>query len=111
MTISATHTVVKSRPVTRRFGAGLFRFTPYAVTAPGFTEPSDEDRAAAALMFADTEPDYDQLAGEATYLAAVSALTPPPAYCRSCGQPAGVNRDGWCDACDDAISRFTDSRY
>jgi hypothetical protein len=54
----------KSARLDRPFGAGLFRFTPYAVTAPGFTEPSDEDRAAAALMFADSEPDYDQLAGE-----------------------------------------------
>jgi hypothetical protein len=36
-----------------RFGAGLFRVTPYAVTAPGFVEPTDEDRAAVRQLFAD----------------------------------------------------------
>lgn len=32
----------------RPFGQGILRFVPFAVTAPGFIEPSDEDRAWAA---------------------------------------------------------------
>jgi hypothetical protein len=115
MTISATHIVVKSRPVSLRFGAGLFRFSTYAATAAGFVEPSDEDRAAVGQMFADyhsdPEPDWNKRAGEAAYLDNVSSLTPPPGYCKSCRRPAEVNTDGWCDVCDDAIARFTDSRY
>jgi hypothetical protein len=115
MTISAAHTVVTSRAVTRRFGADLFSFFTYAVTATRFVEPSDEDRAAVGQMFADyhtePEPDGDTLAGEAAYLDAVSSLTPPLGYCKSCGRPAEVNADGWCDDCDNAIAKFTDSRY
>jgi hypothetical protein len=42
----------------------------------------------------------------------MSALTPPPVVCRSCGQVVeSVNRYDWCDACDDMIDRFTDSKY
>jgi hypothetical protein len=51
---AARHT---ARPVAS-FGAGLLRFVPFAVTAPGFAEPSDADRAAVGQMFADdAEPD------------------------------------------------------
>lgn len=75
MTIAATHTVVKSAPVARRFGQGLLRFVPAAVTAPGFVEPSEDDRRAAAAMFGrdDDGIPYDVLAGEAAYIDAVSA--------------------------------------
>jgi hypothetical protein len=88
-------------------------FNSYAVLARGFVEPSDEDRTALGQLFADdqAEPDWDTLAGEAAYVNAVSSLTPPPGFCRSCGQSVEVNRDGWCDTCDDAIARFIDSRY
>jgi hypothetical protein len=69
----------------RPFGASLFRFTPYAITAPGLVEPSDEDRAAVGQLFADdqAEPDRDTLAGEAAYVNAVSLLAPPPGFCWS----------------------------
>jgi hypothetical protein len=91
------------------FGSGLVRYVAFAVTAPGFVEPSDEDRAWAAREFADgPEPDYDTLAGEATALAAMEALSPPPAgTCRSCGQPVDSPSDVYCDACDDAGTEAT----
>jgi hypothetical protein len=108
-TIAATHTVVKSRPANRIFGHGLVRFVAFAVVAPGFVEPSDEDKAAAAAMFADgPESDYDLLAGEAAFLASCDALSPPPAgICRSCGQPAEGLTYGYCFACDDAGTEAT----
>ena len=83
----------------RPFGSGILRFIPLS---RGF-EPSDADRAAAAQMFADaTEPDWDRLAGEAAYIAASEALTPPPSTrCRSCGELAEVNAVGRCDDCDE----------
>jgi hypothetical protein len=101
-TIAATHTVVKSRPATGRFGAGILRFVPMS---RGF-EPSDEDRRAAAQMFGDaSEPDYDLLAGEAAFLASMEALSPPPAgFCLSCGEPAEAL---YCDACDAAGTEAT----
>ena len=84
------------------FGAGLVRFVPFAVTAPGYVEPSDADKSAAAAMFADAEPDFDMLAGEAAFIASSEALTSPPATrCRSCGELADVNAVGYCDRCDD----------
>ena len=44
------------------------------------SSPAMTDKAAAASMFADAdEPDYDMLAGEAAFIAASEALTPPPA--------------------------------
>ena len=112
-TIAATHTVVKSRPATGRFGAGLFRFNHYAVTAPGFVEPSDDDRAAVGALFADeSEPDYDAMAAEAEWYRQCESLTPPPGVCRSCGEPAeDLNRSGWCDRCDAMIDAHTDSKY
>ena len=89
------------------FGSGLFRFVAFAVTAAGYAEPSDADRAAAATMFTG-EPDYDQLAGEAAYLDSCAALTPPPVeVCRSCGELAEISRAGYCDACDDAGTEAT----
>ena len=41
------------------------------MVAPDFVEPSDEDKATAAAMFADDsepEPDLDTLAGEAAFM-------------------------------------------
>jgi hypothetical protein len=94
------------------FGAGLLRFVPFAVTAPGFVEPSDSDRAAVGLMFADDDeptPDYDLLAGEAAAIDAMGDMT--PLICLACNQPAEwLTRDGWCDACDDMITRHVE-RY
>jgi hypothetical protein len=83
------------------FGAGLNFFVPLAVVAEGFVEPTDEDKAAVAQMFADgPEPEWD-MAGEAAFVDAMSALTPPPAdVCRSCGQAAEVDRDGLCFNCE-----------
>jgi hypothetical protein len=102
---STRHT---SRPAAP-FGAGLTRFVAFAVTAPGFVDPSDEDKAAAAAMFArDDEPDYDLFAGEAAFLASCEAMTPPPVgHCRSCGQPSEALSYGLCDACDDAGTEAT----
>jgi hypothetical protein len=101
MTIAVTHTVVKTRPADRRFGAGLLAFVPFAVTYPDHFEPSDADRRWAAAFARDDEPGYDLLANESAAIDAMSALTPPPAVesCRSCGRPAEVDRDGLCDAC------------
>lgn len=83
------------------FGTGVF-------PRPARFEPSAEDRAAAAAMFADDEPDYDTLAGEAAFLASCEAMTPPPAgYCRSCGELAEALSHGLCDACDDAGTEAT----
>ena len=84
------------------FGAGLLCYVPLAVLAPGFAEPSDEDRAVVAEMFADAEPDYDAMADEAAYLASLESLDPPPGICRSCGQAADDLTGGRCDACDRA---------
>lgn len=39
----------------RPFGAGLTHYIPFAVIAGNFLEPSDEDKAAAAAMFADDD--------------------------------------------------------
>ena len=112
-TMTTARRTVNRKPARRTarpsapFGAGLFRFVPFAVTAAGYVEPSDADRAAASAMFND-EPDYDQLAGEAAFLDACEALTPPPAgYCRSCGKPAETLSYGYCDACDDAGTEAT----
>jgi hypothetical protein len=104
-TIAATHTVVKSRPATGRFGSGILRFIPLS---RGF-EPSDDDRRAAAQMFADAgDPDYDTLAGEAAFLASLESLSPPPAgICRSCGEMAESLTYGYCDVCDDAGTEAT----
>jgi hypothetical protein len=69
--IKATrHTARSAAP----FGAGLFRFNPYAVFAPGFVEPRDEARDAAATS-ADSgpEPDWDFLAAESAGFDAVTA--------------------------------------
>lgn len=84
------------------FGAGLTRFVPFAVTAPGYVEPSDEDNAwAAANLNDEPEPYWDAMAEEAAYLAWCEAMTPPPAgHCRSCGEPAETDRDGLCDRCE-----------
>lgn len=51
---TARRTVRPDRP----FGSGLTHYVAFAVTAPGFVEPSDEDRTAAALLFAD-DADWD----------------------------------------------------
>jgi hypothetical protein len=55
----------------RSFGAGLVHFVPIAVTAPGYVEPSDEDKAAAAAMFADDDDldpaEMELRAAEAAY--------------------------------------------
>lgn len=89
----------------RPFGSGLTRFVPYAVLAPGFIEPADEDRAIVGQLFADAEsepePDWDALAAEAEWQAQYEGLTPPPGHCRSCGEPAELLPNGLCDACDD----------
>jgi hypothetical protein len=94
-----------SRPAAP-FGRGILRFVAFAVTAPGFVEPSIEDRMAAAQMFGDAgEPDYDTLAGESAAVTSMEAMTPPPAgLCRSCGEPAEAL---YCDACDDAGTAAT----
>jgi hypothetical protein len=91
------------------FGAGLLRYIPFAVTAPGFVEPGDADRRWAAQAFADASgPDYDRLAGEAAALASIEALSPPPAgYCRSCGEPVDSSSQVYCDACDAAGTEAT----
>jgi hypothetical protein len=65
------------------FGAGLFRFSAYAVTAAGFREPSDEDRAACGSLFADA-PDYDQRAAESAFLASIETTDPT--------MPVGIGR-------------------
>lgn len=57
-------------------------------------------RWAAQAFAADDEPDYDQMAGEAAYLASLESLEPPVGHCRSCGQPAETNENGWCQGCD-----------
>lgn len=84
------------------FGAGLLRFVPFAVTYPDHFEPSDEDKAAAVLMFAAAdEPDYDAMAGEASYLDWCAAMTlSPSGFCRSCGDLSEVLTDGLCPGCD-----------
>jgi hypothetical protein len=92
------HTARPSAP----FGAGLTRFVPFAVTAPGFVEPSDEDRAIVGQLFSDyeSEPDWDALAGEAEYVASVEHLGPPPVgACRSCGESSEALSWGMCPDC------------
>jgi hypothetical protein len=94
------------------FGAGI-------LPRPTRFQPTDEDRAAAVLMFADDadwdvrladaeqpEPDYDMLAGEAATLDAMCALTPPPAgLCKTCGEPSEALSWGMCPDCyDDAAT-------
>ncbi len=76
---------------------------PFAVTAPGFVEPSDEDRAVIGQMFADPEPDpdYDAMAAEAEWYRQYEGLTPPPGHCTSYGEPDETNRFGLCGRCDD----------
>jgi hypothetical protein len=103
-TIAATHSVVESRPSARPFGAGLVRCIPFAVTAPGFVEPSDEDLATVGQLFAgyvsEPEPDWDTLAGEAEYIASVEHLGPPPAGpCARCGEPSESLSWGMCASC------------
>jgi hypothetical protein len=98
------HTARPSAP----FGAGLTNYVPFAVVAEGFVEPTDEDKAAAARIFADEpEPDWDMLAGEAEYIASVENLGPPPAagVCKKCGEPSEELSWGLCPDCyDDAAT-------
>jgi hypothetical protein len=80
------------RPVAP-FGAGILR------TRRTRFEPSAADLQWAAQAFnSDAGPDYDTLAAEAACVDAMSDLTPVD-LCRSCGQPAEVDRDGWCADC------------
>jgi hypothetical protein len=83
------HTPRPSAP----FGAGIF-------TRLARFEPTDADRQWAAQAFnSSPEPDYDTLAAEAAFVDAMSDLTPVD-LCRSCGQPAEVDRDGLCPDCE-----------
>jgi hypothetical protein len=83
-----------SRP-SAPFGAGLLP-KPYRRF-----EPSDAERKWAAAAFADdASPDYDQLAGEAAFLASYEAMS-------SCGQAAETLTYGYCNACDDAGTEAT----
>ena len=71
-----------SRP-SAPFGAGLLP-KPYRRF-----EPSDAERKWAAAAFADdASPDYDQLAGEAAFLASYEAMTPP--FVRPAGRVADL---------------------
>jgi hypothetical protein len=89
------------------FGDGIF-------AKPIRFEPTDEDKAAAAMFGDDAdwdvrmaeadqpEPDSDMLAGEAASLDAMCALTPPPAgICKTCGQPSEALSWGMCPGCYD----------
>jgi hypothetical protein len=93
------------------FGAGLFTFIPLAVMATGFVEPSDEDRAAVVAIFADAEPDYEDRAAEFEWNRQFEDTAPLPGHCRSCGQPAELDRFGYCDPCNVIIDKATDSKY
>jgi hypothetical protein len=73
-----------------RFGAGLSVFVPFAVTAPGFIEPSDADRAAVGSLFADIA-DWD----------ARPAADASGDDCEACGRPVerGELVGGLCNVC------------
>jgi hypothetical protein len=76
------------------FGAGILRFAPFAVTYPDHFEPSAEDRAAAAAMFAadaDADADWDaRMAADAN-----------GDRCEVCGRPVerGELLGGLCNVC------------
>lgn len=75
------------------FGAGLTRFVPFAVLAPGFVEPSDEDRAAVGPLFAGGA-DWDARAWSDAH----------GTHCEMCDRPVerGELVGGLCSACQDA---------
>ncbi len=95
----------------RPFASGLTYFVPAPVLAPGFFEPSPEDRAWAAIhLNADdlgmaeipemTDEEADYLAGEAAALASMEALTPRPVgICKACGELVDSLSWGLCDDC------------
>jgi hypothetical protein len=82
----------------RPFAAGLTRFVSYAVTAPGFVEPSDEDRAAVGAMFADDADWSARMAADAN-----------GDECEACGRPAehGELVGGLCDVCQGRAEEAT----
>lgn len=99
---------LKSKPTRRTarpdapFGAGILPYRPSSGRMP-YTA---EDLAWAAQAFADPEPDWDQLAGEAAFLDTLEALTPAPVdRCRSCGELSEALAGGRCPECR-AFARF-----
>jgi hypothetical protein len=102
---------VKSARPDHAFGARLYHFVPFAVTAFGFVPPNPEDETWAAAKLNEPEPDWDALAAEALWQQQYDDLTPPPGCCRSCGQPTETNKYGLCDGCEDKADAMGDSRY
>ena len=106
--IVATHTAVKSRPATRRSGAGIPAYRPFAGRMPYTQADLDE----AARMFADDatepEPDWDAMAAQRAWEDAYEAgrLAPPEIdRCLLCGETSvDLTFQGLCDRCDDAAT-------
>lgn len=96
-TIAATHTVVKSRPADRLFGAGILAFVPFAVVAPGFSEPDESDRDWWARE-SNRLPEPMERSWEAKFEAAVMS---GEACCRCGLPPEGRDplRGGHCESC------------
>jgi hypothetical protein len=89
------------------FGAGLLCYVPFAVLAPGFIEPSDEDRAAVGAMFADDEQAtrLDEQALQAAWDDQFRDVPPPAGICSACGDDAEELSWGLCPDClDDAAT-------
>jgi hypothetical protein len=95
-TMTAARRTVNHKPTRRTarpdapFGAGILRFVPFAVTCPDDFEPSDEDKAAAARMFADDADWNARLAADAN-----------GEECEACGRPVerGEIEGGLCNTC------------
>jgi hypothetical protein len=102
--VAATHTVVKSRPATHRFGDGIPN-TGYYVPFSGRMPYTYQDTLDAAAMFADSpEPDYDALAAQREWedLYEKGLLAPVEfGRCAVCSTPySDLTPQGLCDACD-----------